>query len=163
MTTAHVPAPPPGPGVYPPFPAPPVEGKGKRIGLGLGIGAGVLVLVCGGGLAALIGIAASASGSLQERAHTAVSQYLDALHDEKYDKAYQLLCNDARKDESPGEFRNRVAAMEPIESYTLGKFSVVTMSVPVEATYEGGGVSELEAYLGQDPDTGAFEVCDLGE
>src|SRR5690242_11629930 len=107
MTTApHVPAPPQGPGVYPPFPAPPVEGKGKRIGLGLGVGAGVLVLVCGGGLAALIGVGISASGSLQERAHVAVSQYLDALHDQKYDKAYQLLCDEARDDESLSEFRS---------------------------------------------------------
>jgi hypothetical protein len=164
MTTApHVPAPPQGPGVYPPFPAPPVEGKGKRIGLGLGIGAGVLVLVCGGGVAALIGVAVSASGALQERADAAVSQYLDALHDEKYDRAYQLLCDRAQDDETLTEFRGRVSAMDPIESYRVGTLNVVNLSVPVEATYAGGSVSELVAQLGQDPDTGAFEVCDLGE
>ncbi len=163
MTTAHVPAPPQGPGVYPPFPAPPVEGKGKRIGLGLGIGAGVLVLVCGGGVAAMIGVGVSASKALQERADAAVTQYLDALHDEKYDKAYQLLCDEAQQDESAGEFRSRVSALEPIESYTLGTFNVVTLSVPVEATYANGDTGELQAYLGQDRDTGDFEVCDLGE
>ena len=164
MTTApHVPAPPPGPGVYPPFPAPPVEGKGRRIGLGLGVGAGVLVLVCGGGVAALIGVGVSASGSLQERAHAAVSQYLDALRDDKYDKAYRLLCDEAQDDETLGEFRTRVSAMDPIERYDLGRFNLVTLSVPVQATYEDGSTGQLEAYLGQDRDTGEFEVCDLGE
>ena len=162
-TAAHVPAPPQGPGVQPPFPAPPVEGRGKRIGLGLGIGAGVLVLVCGGGLAALIGVIVSTSGALQEHAEAAVGEYLGALHDKKYDKAYGLLCQQAQQDESPSEFRERVAAEKPIESYQIGDFNVVTLSVPVKATYADGDVADLEAYMGQDPATGEFEVCDIGE
>jgi hypothetical protein len=164
MSTApHIPAPPPGPGVQPPFPAPPVEGRGQRIGLGLGVGALVLVLVCGGGLAALIGVVVSTSGALQERAEVAVSAYLDALHDRKYDRAYELLCEQAQQDETAGEFRERVSAEEPIASYRVGDVNPVTLSVPVEATYADGDIAELEAYLGQDTDTGEFEVCDLGE
>jgi hypothetical protein len=162
-TAAHVPAPPQGPGVQPPFPAPPVEGRGKRVGLGFGIGAGVLVLVCGGGLAALIGVIVSTSGALQEHAEAAVGEYLGALHDKKYDKAYDLLCQQAQRDESPSEFRERVAAEKPIESYQIGDFSLVTLSVPVKATYDDGDVADLEAYMGQDPSTGQFEVCDIGE
>ena len=164
MSTApHVPAPPQGPGVQPPFPAPPVEGRGKRIGLGLGVGAGVLVLVCGGGLAALIGVIISSNGALQERAEVAVGGYLDALHDKRYDRAYDLLCEQAQQDESPAEFRERVSSEEPITSYTVGDFNTLTLSVPVEATYGDGNTADLQAYLGQDPDTGAFEVCELGE
>jgi hypothetical protein len=164
MSTApHIPAPPQGPGVQPPFPAPPVEGRGKRIGLGLGIGAGVLVLVCGGGLAAMVGVVLSMSGSLQEKAEAAVGDYLDALHDQKYDRAYGLLCEQAQQDESPSEFRERVSGEEPISTYQIGDFNFVTLSVPVEAHYDDGNVGNLEAYLGQDPDTGAFEVCRLGE
>jgi hypothetical protein len=164
MTTApHVPAPPQGPGVYPPFPAPPVEGRGKRIGWALAIAAGVLVLVCGGGLAAVIGLGTSMSGALKEQAHVVVADYLDALHDREYDRAYRMLCQQAQHDESAAEFRDRVAEMDPIASYRLGDLDLINMSVPVAATYTGGRTAQLEAYLGQDSDTGAFEVCDVGE
>jgi hypothetical protein len=158
-----VPPPPPGPGVQPPFPAPPVEGKGKRIGWSLGIGAGVLLLICGGGIAAVIGLAASMKGALNERAHKAVTQYLDALDARQYGKAYSLLCRQAKEDETPAQFQDRVGAMQTIQTYQLGNLDLVNLSVPVEATYANGDTAELEAYLGQNEDTGAFEVCDVGE
>jgi hypothetical protein len=158
-----VPPPPPGPGVQPPFPAPPVEGKGKRIGWGLGIGAGVMLLICGGGAAAVVGLFTSASSALEEQTHKVVSQYLDALIAERYDKAYSMLCREAKQEESPAEYRVRVSGMEPIVSYRLDKLDLINFAVPVHATYDTGDTGELEAYLGQNQDTGAFEVCDLEE
>jgi hypothetical protein len=158
-----VPPPPPGPGVQPPFPAPPVEGKGKRIGWSLGIGAGVLLLICGGGIAAVIGLAASMTGALNEQAHKAVTQYLTALDAKQYGKAYALLCRQAKDDETPAEFQDRVGAMQPIQDYRLGDLDLLNLSVPVDATYANGDTAELEAYLGQNRDTGGFEVCDVGE
>jgi hypothetical protein len=164
MTTApHVPAPPQGPGVYPPFPAPPVEGRGKRIGWGIGIAIGVVLLVCGGGTAALIGFGISAQGAYQERAHAAVSAYLNALREGKYDEAYKQLCDDAQRNESPSAFRARVTSEPVIEKYTMGDLDLVTGAVPVDATYDNGTSARLEAYLGVDNDTGAFEVCEIGE
>jgi hypothetical protein len=160
---AAVPPPPPGPGVQPPFPAPPVEGKGKRIGWSLGIGAAVLLLICGGGVAAVIGLATSAQSALQEQTHKVVGDYLDALIAERYDKAYAMLCREAKQDESPAEYRVRVSGMEPIVSYQLEKLDLVNFAVPVDATYDNGDTGQLLAYLGQNQDTGAFEVCDLGE
>ncbi|WP_433302030.1 hypothetical protein ACQP2F_07860 [Actinoplanes sp. CA-030573] len=157
------PAPPPGPGVYPPFPAPPVEGKGKRIGLSIGIAAGVVLLVCGGGLAAIIGVAVSSQGSYQEKAHAAVSGYLNALRDGRYDAAYGMLCDETQQGESPAAFRSKVTAEPAIRSYTMGKFDLVSWSVPVDAVYDNGDSAKLEAYLGVDSGTGAFEVCELGE
>lgn len=158
-----VPPPPPGPGVQPPFPAPPVEGKGKRIGWSLGIGAGVMLLICGGGAAAVVGLITSANSALEEQTHKVVSQYLDALIAERYDTAYSMLCRQAKQEESPAEYRVRVSGMEPIVSYTLDKLDLINFAVPVHATYDTGETAELEAYLGQNQDTGAFEVCDLGE
>jgi hypothetical protein len=149
--------------VQPPFPAPPVEGKGRRIGMALGIAAGVLVLVCGGGLAAVIGLGTSASKALDERAHKAVSQYLDALVARDYNRAYKQLCRQARDDETFLQYRARVTASEPIVRYTIGKLNVTNVTVPVDATYDNGDTGRLEAYLGQNQDTGDFEVCDLGE
>jgi hypothetical protein len=147
--------------VQPPFPAPPVEGKGKRIGLSFGIGAGVLVLVCGGGAAAAIGLGISMTGALNEQAHKAVSSYLDALHAQSYDRAYAMLCQQAKDVESPAQWRDRITELPPIASYQLGKLNVTRFAVPVDATYESGDTAELEAYLGQNQNTGALEVCDL--
>jgi hypothetical protein len=158
-----VPAPPQGPGVYPPFPAPPVEGKGRRIGLGIGIAIGVVVLVCGGGTAALIGVGVSTKGSYQEKAHAAVGGYLNALRDGKYTEAYNLLCDETQQHESPSAFRTRVTSEPTIETYTLGDLDLVTGAVPVDAVYDNGDSAALEAYLGVDSNTGAFEVCELGE
>lgn len=163
MTAPDVPAPPQGPGVQPPFPAPPVEGRGKRVGLSIGIAIGVVVLVCGGGLAAVIGILASTQGAAQERAHAAVGGYLNALRDGKYDKAYDLLCDDARRTESQAAFRQRVTGEPVVQTYTMGRFDIVTWTMPVDATYDNGTSAQLEAYLGTDQDTGEFEVCEIGE
>src|SRR3954451_4749074 len=149
MTTApHVPAPPQGPGVQPPFPAPPVEGRGRRVGMSVGIAIGVVVLVCGGGLAAVIGILASTQGASQERAQAAVSGYLNALRDGKYDKAYDLLCADAQQAESEAASQRRVTDEPVIQSYTMGKFDIVSWTMPVEATYDDGSDAQLEARLG---------------
>ena len=159
----QAPPPPPGPGVQPPFPAPPIEGRGRRIGWGLGIGAGVLLLICGGGLALVIGLGTAAQQAYAERADKTVSSYLDALHAQRYDQAYALLCQQAKDDETPAVFRSRVEAMEPIAHYQLGKLDIINQTLPVSATYENGDTAQLEAYLGINQDTGAYEVCNLGE
>jgi len=163
MNAPHVPAPPQGPGVRPPFPAPPVEGKGRRIAWGLGIGAGVLLLVCGGGVAALIGLSTSMSSAFNEQAHVVVGDYLEALHDRKFDQAYGMLCAQAKTDETPEEYRGRISEMDPIDSYRMGELDLVRLYMPVDVTYSGGDTAQLKAYLGQNRDTGEFEVCDLGE
>jgi len=149
--------------VHPPFPAPPVEGRGRRIGLGFGIAGGVLVLVCGGGAVALTGFGLSLSGSMTERAQASVGDYLSALRDKKYDQAYRLLCERAQDDESPAAFRRRVTAADPIASWQLGDLNFVTLALPFQATYGNGTTASLEAFLGQDTDTGEFEVCEVGE
>jgi hypothetical protein len=164
MTTApHVPAPPQGPGVQPPFPAPPVEGRGKRVGLSIGIAVGVVVLVCGGGLTAMIGLLASSQSSAQEHADAAVSGYLNALRDGKYDKAYDLLCDEAQQDETRAEFQQRASDEPVVRTYTMGKFDMLSFTMPVAATYDNGTRAQLQAYLGSDRTTGAFEVCEIGE
>jgi len=164
MTTApHVPAPPPGPGVQPPFPAPPVEGKGRRVGLSLGIGAGVMVLVCGGGIAALIGLGTSFSGALEEQAQSVVDEYLGSLRAERFEQAYGMLCQDSQDEESASEFRTRVEAQQRITEWTLGTFSTINLTMPVDATYADGQTQQLEAALDQNQSTGAFEVCGVGE
>ncbi|BCY06268.1 hypothetical protein [Actinoplanes sp. L3-i22] len=158
-----VPPPPPGPGVHPPFPAPPVEGRGRRIGLGFGIGGGIVALICGGGLAAIIGLGLSLNGSINEQAHAAVADYLDAVKSGNYDEAYGHLCRSTRARESLSEFSGRVAQEEKFTSYTIGDLNLSTGEVPVDLVYADGDVNHTEAQLGQNRTTGEFEVCSLGE
>ncbi|GAA2690659.1 hypothetical protein [Actinoplanes palleronii] len=157
------PPPPPGPGVHPPFPAPPVEGRGRRIGFGLGIGAGVLVLICGGGLAAVIGLGVAMTGAVNEQAQTVVSDYLEAVQDADYDSAYDQLCQRTKDRQSLDEFRDEMSQRDKFDSFHVGDVDLVSGDVPVDLTYPGGKVDQVEAQLGQNTSTGAFEVCSLGE
>lgn len=159
----YVPPPPPGPGVHPPFPAPPVEGRGRRIGLGFGIGGGIVALICGGGLAAVIGLGLSINGSINEQAHAAVADYLDAVKAADYDRAYGDLCRSSKLQESYDEFEERVSREKRFTSYTIGDLDLTTGEVPVDLVYSGGDVNHTSAQLGQDRTTGQFEVCSLGE
>jgi hypothetical protein len=160
-----VPDPPQGPGVFPPFPAPPVEGKGLRIGLGLGIGAAVLLLVCGGGIAAVIGVGATWTSSLNEHAHVVIGDYFDALEAKKYDDAYDMLCQSEKDRQTQAEFVSSEEAADPIESHEVGDLDLaaVDLTVPVQVTYTDGQTGTLEVYLEQSPDTGEFQVCGVQE
>jgi hypothetical protein len=157
------PPPPPGPGVLAPFPVPPTEGKRLRIGIGLGVGAAVVLLVCGGGLAASIGLTAVMSNALDEQAQVVVGDYLEDLEAKRYAEAYDQLCAPERARTTEAEFTSRVASEEPITSWQVGEVSLTDLGVPVDVTYANGDTARLQATLGQNPDTGQFQVCSLSE
>lgn len=158
-----VPGPPQGPGAQPPFPAPPVEGRSRRIGMGIGIGAGTVVLVAGVGIAAVIGLTAVATRALNEQVDAVVGDYLDALHDERYEDAYDALCQSSRGQVTEQSFTDNARRQEQIASYDIGELQVTDLSVPVHVRYESGGSGELTAYLEQNSTTGGFEVCNIRE
>jgi hypothetical protein len=157
------PPPPQGPGVFPPFPAPPVEGRGRRVGLGLGLGAGVLVLVCGGGAVAGVGLVTVMGRALNEQADVVVGDYLGALRDREWGRAYDMLCEQAREQQTQSQFISRVSTQEQITSWDVGNVEFVQLSAPVQATYADGDTAQLRAYLGQSRETGGFEVCSIEE
>jgi hypothetical protein len=165
MSEAGVAPPPQGPGVVPPFPAPPTEGRRRRVGLGLGIGAGVLALVCGGGIVATVGLISVAGRALNEQAQAVVGDYLDDVKAERYSEAYDALCDQTRSRVSEAEFTSDARADEPIERYRVGEMDLtaVDLSVPVDVTYENGTTARLKAYLGQNRETGEFQVCSVEE
>ena len=156
-----VPPPPPGPGVLAPFPAPPTEGRRLRLGLGLGVGAAVLVLVCGGGLAAAFGLTAIMSNALDEQAQVVIGDYLEDLEAKRYSEAYDKLCAPERARTTEAEFTSEVAADEPITDWQVGEVDLTSLGVPVSVTYANGETGQLEAVLGQNPETGQFQVCSL--
>jgi hypothetical protein len=163
MTNA--PAPPPGPGVEPAFPAPPTEGRGLRVGLGLGIGGATLLLVCGGGVAAAVGLVRVTGNALNEQAHVVVGDFFAAVKAERYREAYNSQCQDVKNRETQAEFTKRITATEPIAAYAVGDVDLasVELSVPVKVTYTGGGTADFQVYLGQDRETGQFQVCGIEE
>jgi hypothetical protein len=159
------PDPPRGPGVHPPFPAPPVEGRGLRIGMGLGIGAGVALLVCGGGVAAVIGLATTMTGALNEQATTVIDHYFDAIEAKKFDAAYGMQCASEQQRMTQSEFISSEEAATPIQKHDIGHLDLtnVDLAVPVTLTYTNGQTSTVQVYLQQSSDTGQFQVCGVEE
>ena len=159
------PPPPRGPGLYAPFPAPPTEGRRSRVGLGLGIGAAVVLLVCGGGVAAVFGLLTVASRALNEQAEVVVGDYLGDLKAKRYTEAYNRLCEPVKATTTVAEFTSRAGAEEPITSWQVGDVDLtdVTLGVPVDVVYADGDTGQLRASLGQNRETGEFQLCSLEE
>ncbi len=156
-----VPDPPQGPGVTPPFPLPPTEGRRSRVWLGIGIGALITVLVCGGGVAAIIGLATTGARALNEQVDVVVGDYFEAVKQKRFDDAYKQLCEDARDDESSAEFTRRLSAEPALDTFTVGNLAVSAIEpvVPVDVVYVGGARDTVQVSLSQNSSTGRLEVC----
>ena len=158
------PPPPQGPGVLPPFPAPPVEGARPASRHGLGIG--VTVLRAGlrrrrrrGGRARHRRWAAPSASRPRWSSATTSTPCRTASG------RRPTTCSASRRrhDETESEFTSRVSAEEPIATYDVGDVELVQLSTPVDVTYTDGDTAELRAYLGQNRETGGFEVCSIEE
>ena len=103
--------------------------------------------------------------ALNEQAHVVVGAYFDDVQARRYNEAYEAQCQDAKEQESQAEFASRVAADEPIASYRVGDIDLtaVDLAVPVDVTYENGDTGQVQVYLGQNSETGEFEVCGVEE
>ncbi|PZF94899.1 Rv0361 family membrane protein [Micromonospora endophytica] len=154
-----MPTPPPGPGVAPPFAAPPTEGGRSRLWLGLGAGALAVLLCCGGGGSAVVGLLVSGVQAIEEQGRTVSDDYFRALSDGEFGRAYDQLCEDAKRRESRQEFERRAAAEPQISSYDVGEVDTTTLTVPVDVTYAGGDSERQQVMLQQDQQTGGMEVC----
>jgi hypothetical protein len=149
--------------VRPPFTAAPVEGRSVRLWIGLGVAAAVLTLCCGAGIASLGGLIVVGVQAVNEQAHRAVGDYLDAEIEGDWEEAYQQRCEQDREAESLAEFTRRVSAQPRIESYELGDVDVTgaELRLPTRVEYEDGRSERLLVPLNQDPETGMLEVCGL--
>ncbi|MEO3744857.1 hypothetical protein [Plantactinospora sp. B5E13] len=146
----------------PPFAAPPTEGRTVRLWLGIGVAALAVLLVCGGGGAALIGLLVSSTEAVNEQARAVVTDYLDAIEDDQFNQAYNLLCDSTKQRESPAEFARRVGAEPEIASFQVGDVLVGNdLRVPVDVTYVQGGQDQLHVLLEQDPVDG-LAICEIG-
>jgi len=118
LNAPHGPPPPPrGPGVAPPFAAPPTDRDNKSLWIGLSVGALLLVLCCAGGIGGIVLLNAN-GGLAQAQASQLVAAYLDAVMEEDYGGAYDLLCEEQTRAMSRAEFR-RLVSRSPIEGYEI--------------------------------------------
>ncbi|MCZ7435984.1 hypothetical protein O7598_06240 [Micromonospora sp. WMMC241] len=154
-----VPAPPAGPGVAPPFAAPPTEGGRSRLWLALGVGALAVLLCCGGGGAAIVGLAVSNVQAVGEQGRAVTDDYYQALVAREWSKAYDRLCDDARRRESRSEFAQRAATEPQISGYRVGEVDTASLTVPVDVTLAGGRREAQTVTLAPDRQTGGMEVC----
>jgi len=170
MTTAEadsspagrVPAPPPGPGVQPPFVAPPTDGRRQRRWIAFGIAAGLALVCCVGGLIGLGGLAVLGTQVILNDAKNVVTEYLTAIQDGEYDRAYELVCARQRAETTAEEFAESFAGEKEIESFEVGEpdaQNVVT--VPATLHYVDGSDRDVRFRLDQDSSTGEFRVCGL--
>lgn len=157
-----VPPPPPGPGVRLPFAAAPVEGRAARVWLGLGVAGAVLAVCCGAGVVSFGGLFLTSYQAVNEQAHRAVGDYLDAEIAGDLEEAYELRCERDRRSESLSEYRDRVSSLPRIESYELSDVEITpegSVRVPAVVNYENGRRERLLVPLAQDETTGELEVC----
>jgi hypothetical protein len=162
----EVPAPPAGPGVQPPFAAPPSEGRTARVWLGLGVAGLAVVLCCGGGIAALVGLIVTGTAAINERAHTAVEEYLQAVGAERYDQAYRMLCDELREQESLSEFRSQVVGAPKVREYVLHETRLRNdgdIVVPADVTYTNDVQESVNYRVTQDSGSGEIRFCGTTE
>ena len=74
------------------------------------------MLVCGGGIAAVIGLATTAGTALNEQVQVVVGDYFEAVRQKHWEDAYTQLCEQSQKGETLTAFTSRVSAQEPIRS-----------------------------------------------
>ncbi|WP_117210849.1 hypothetical protein [Allorhizocola rhizosphaerae] len=150
---------PQGPGVTAPFPAPPAEGGGARLGWALAVAGLFVVLCCGGGTAAMVGFVVTQVAATDEQSKAVVGDYLDALRDADYDKAYDLLCDEQQQGISADRFEARERSRKRLESYEIGEMDITTGGVPVTERYRDGSIDGVTYFLEADPKSGQLEIC----
>jgi len=100
--------------------------------------------------------------AINEQAHRAVGDYLDAEIAGDLEEAYELRCEEDRRSESLAEFRDRVSSLPRIESYELSDADITptgNVRVPALVSYENGEQERLLVPLAQNETTGELEVC----
>lgn len=120
-----------------------------------------VVLCCGGGLAAMVGLVITANVAINEQAHTAVEDYLQAVGAARYDEAYGLLCDELRERESMREFAEQAASEPRVSQYELHQTRVENdgdVVVPADVRYDNGTQAEVEYVVSQE-DNGEIRYC----
>jgi hypothetical protein len=121
-----------------------------------------VVLVCGGAIAGFIGLAVFGNRLSVDGSRAAVTEYLTALRDREFDRAYSLLCPSRQHQIGHDSFVIQ-AQRFPITGFTVGQPKLGS-PITVPATINPGTITQRNTIFSveQDQDTGDFEVCGGG-
>lgn len=152
--------PPPGPGVRPPFVAPPTDGARQRRWLAVGLASAAALVVCVGGLVGLGGLLVFGYQMTLDQSRAAVTEYLTAIKEEDFSRAYAQLCDAQRARVDEREFVRARASEPGIATFTVGEPDLTgPVVVPATVGYDDGSSATVRYVLEQDTSTGEFEVC----
>jgi hypothetical protein len=149
--------------VQPPFVAPPTDGKRRRRWIALAwTGAAALVL-CIGGVVGVGALAVFGSQMILDQSKAAVQDYLTALQEREYAKAYSMQCLSEQQRISERQFEVKQRQL-PVSNFTVLDPDVNNQNivVPAVVNYDYGGSSTVRYQIAQNESTGEFEVCGSG-
>jgi hypothetical protein len=154
---------PPGPGVQPPFVAPPTDGVRRRRWIALAWSGAAAIVLCIGGVAGIGALAVFGSQMIVDQSTAAVRDYLTAVQDRQYAKAYSMLCSAEQRRISERQFATQQSE-RPFASFEVGRpdLNQQELVVPAVLHYNGGSAVTVNYQVAQNESTGEFEVCGTG-
>jgi hypothetical protein len=149
--------------VQPPFVAPPTDGVRRRRWIALAWTGAVAVVLCIGGVVGVGALAVFGSQMVVDQSTAAVRDYLTAVQQHEYAKAYSMLCTAEQHRISERQFvvqqSERTFASFEVGQPDLNQQEIV---VPAVLHYTGGAVT-VHYQVAQNQSTGEFEVCGTGD
>jgi hypothetical protein len=99
---------------------------------------------------------------VRDQASAKVTEYLTAVRDGEYLRAYSLLCDERQAQESEREFVNDNLGGPRVRDFTVGTADLTDdIRVPATIRYVDGTVDTVDFVLAQDGRTGDVEVCQV--
>jgi hypothetical protein len=147
--------------VQPPFVAPPTDGARKRRWIAIGLAGAAALVCCVGGIGGLGGLVVFGSQMVLDQARGAVTDYLTAVSEEEYARAYGMLCEAEQAAQDRDEFAE-LQRRRGLDSFTvLEPVLSEDIVVPADLVYDDGGRTRVRYLMVQDTSTGDMEVCGL--
>jgi hypothetical protein len=148
--------------VQPPFVAPPSDGARRRRWIALAWSGAVALVLCIGGVLGVGALAVFGSQMIVDQSTAAVRDYLTAVRDRDYAKAYSMLCTTEQHRISERQFATE-QRQKTFADFTVGKPDLNQQTIVVPAVlYYSDGSATVRYQVAQNQSTGEFEVCGTG-
>jgi hypothetical protein len=148
--------------VQPPFVAPPTDGKRRRRWIALAWSGAAALVLCIGGVVGIGALAVFGSQMIVDQSKAAVRDYLSALQEREYAKAYSMQCLSEQHRISERQFEAEQRQLQVSTFTVLEPDLNQNIVVPAVVYYDHGGSSTLHYLIAQNESTGEFEVCGSG-
>jgi hypothetical protein len=128
--------------------------------MAFGLSAGAALLACVLGIVSCGGVLYLGYQATAEQARATVVDYLSALRDHEYGRAYGLLCDRLQGTMSREAFERSKRDEPWVSSFDVGEPELTDqIVVPATVHYVSSTTRKVRYVIYQDTETGAFEVC----